>query len=101
MIRASSVKLFENCPTQINLGTLHVELAFFFKVLGKCIDKLGAPYLLIESGALKRGSINGFIKGKSYNRRKIIHWLLSVSMQVLHFKGFLNRQCDHLLNLTL
>ena len=70
VIRASSVKLFENCPTQINLGTLHVELAFFFKVLGKCIDKLGAPYLLIESGALKRGSINGFIKGKSYKRGK-------------------------------
>ena len=70
-------------------------------MLGKCIDKLGAPYLLIESGALKRVSINGFTKCKSFNRGKIIHWLLSVSMQVLHFKGFLSRQCDHLLNLTL
>ena len=74
---------------------------FYLRCLVNAQINWGAPYLLIESGALKRGSINGFIKGKSYNRGKIIHWLLSVSMQVLHFKGFLNRQCDHLLNLTL
>ena len=45
--------------------------------------------------------MNGLIKGKSYNREKRIHQLLSVSMQILHFREFLNKQCDPLLYLTL
>ena len=56
----------------VNLGALHIKLAFF-EVFGKYIDESGAPYLLMESGVLKKGSLNGFIKGKSYNRGKGIH----------------------------
>ena len=70
-------------------------------MLGKYIDESGAPFLLIESGVLKKGSMNGFIKGKSYNKAKRIHQLLSVSIHILHFREFLNKQCDPLLYLTL
>ena len=34
-------------------------------------------------------------------KEKRIHQLLSVSMQILHFREFLNKQCDPLLYLTL
>ena len=55
----------------------------------------------MESGALKKGSMNEFIEGKSYNRGKRIHQLFSVSMQILRFREFLSKQCDPLLYLTL
>ena len=45
--------------------------------------------------------MNRFIKGKSYNRGKRIHQLLSVSMQILHFRQFFNKQCDPLLYVNL
>ena len=46
-------------------------------------------------------SMNRFIKGKSYNRGKRIHQLLSVSMQILHFRQFFNKKCDPLLYVNL
>ena len=68
-IQSSEKPKYDN--TFVNLGAFHIELELF-KVLGKYIDESGAPYLLMKSGVLKKGSINGFIKGKSYNRRKSI-----------------------------
>ena len=84
----------------INLGRFHIEMSFF-KVLGKYIEESGGSYILQESGILCKGSMNGFISGKSYNRGKRVHQILSVCMQILHFKEFLAQQSDEFLYLTL
>ena len=53
----------------VALGSFHIELAFF-SVCGKIISESGAPHFLNECEVLKKGSLNGFIKGKHYNRCK-------------------------------
>ena len=83
----------------INLGAINIVLAFL-KVLGEHSNYLGVPYPLMESGVLKKGSTNGFIRGESYNRGKRTHQLLSVLMQILHFREFLKKQCDSFLYLS-
>ena len=61
----------------------------FFSALGKLINESGAPHFLNELEILKPGSLNGFIKGKSYNRCKRIHEYLSLAMESLHLESFL------------
>ena len=56
----------------ILLGHLHVEMAFFGAV-GTYISDSGLEYLLTETNVLAEGSLNGFIKGKFYNRCTRIH----------------------------
>ncbi len=51
----------------ICFGPFHTMLAYFGS-LGWFIDGSGGPYILIESGVLAPGSLNGFLKGKHYNR---------------------------------
>ena len=72
----------------VALGSFHIELAFF-SALGKLISESGAPYFLTESGIFQKGSLNGFLKGKHYNRCKKFHEYLSLSMECLHFESFL------------
>ena len=72
----------------IALRPFHVELAFF-SALGKIVAGSGGPYILQESEALAKGSINGFLSGKNYKRCKRMHEILSLSMEILHFKSFL------------
>ena len=50
------------------------------------------PYILVESGLLAPGSLNGFIGGKNYNRCKRLHLLISAALQTLHFEAFLKTQ---------
>ena len=88
-IQAQEKPVFDNLF--ISLGSFHVEKAYFC-VIGKLIAESGAPHILNECGALAVGSINGFIKGKHYNRCKRIHELLAVSLEILFFEWFQKSQ---------
>ncbi len=61
----------EEAPLYDNLfvcfGPFHTMLAYFGS-LGWILDGSGGPYILIEAGVLAPGSLNGFLKGKHYNR---------------------------------
>ena len=74
----------------VALGSFHIELAFF-SACGKIINESGAPHFLNELEILKSGSLNGFIKGKSYNRCKRVHEYLSLAMESLHFEALLQK----------
>ena len=71
----------------VALGSFHIEMAFF-SACGKVISESGSPHFLNEFEVLKKGSLNGFIKGKHYNRCKRFHEYLSLSMECLHFQSF-------------
>ena len=71
----------------VTLGSSHIEMAFF-GAIGKYISKSGAPNLLTESGIIENGSLTSFLLGKSYIRRKRIHQLLALTMEIQHFNSF-------------
>ena len=75
----------------VALGLFHIELAFF-SAGGKIISESGASHFLNECEVLKKGSLNGFTKGKHYNRCKRFHEYLSLSMECLHLQSYLARQ---------
>lgn len=82
----------------IHLGPFHLMMSFH-KAIGKFISGSGLTDVLIDSEVLARGSLNSFITGKHYNRCRKIHPLLSLALQILHFKKFLqheNRDADDL-----
>ena len=87
-IQAKESPEFDN--VFVALGSFHIELAFF-SACGKIVNESGAPHFLAELEILKPGSLNGFIKGKSYNRCKRIHEYLSLAMESLHLESFLER----------
>ena len=51
----------------ITFGTFHTSMDYF-TVLGSLIDGSGGPAVLTESDILAPGSLDGFLKGKHYNR---------------------------------
>ena len=51
----------------ICFGPFHIEMAYF-GVLGYFLDGSGGPEILTETEVLMPGSMNGFLKGKHYNR---------------------------------
>ena len=73
----------------IHLGSFHIMMAFF-KAIGKFIDNCGLSTIMVHSEILASGSISGFITGKHFNRCKRLHPMLSLALEVLHFKRFLN-----------
>ena len=73
----------------IMLGNFHLELSFF-GAIGTYINESGAEYLLTESGILAEGSLNGFIRGKYYNRCSRIHETSAVVMERKLYEGFLS-----------
>ena len=72
----------------VNLGAFHIELAYF-NAIGKYIAESGGPYILTESGVLASGSMNGFTRGKHYNRCKRIHMIFAAALLVLKLKEFM------------
>ena len=60
----------------------------FFSVIKKYISESGGPHLLTESGIIENGSLTSFLLGKSYKRRKRIHQLLALTMEIQHFNSF-------------
>lgn len=84
----------------IQLGSFHIQMSYF-KAVGKYIEESGGPYILTESLILAPGSLKGFITGTHYNRCKRIHPIFAASLQVLHFRAYLqaNNICiDQLTN---
>ena len=71
----------------ILLGAFHLELAFFGAV-GTYITDSGIEYILTESGILAGGSLNGFLKGKFYNRCCRIHQIVAATMEQALFNRF-------------
>ena len=73
----------------IAMGAFHIEMALFHAI-GKFVEESGGPYVLNECNVLAKGSLKGFITGKSYKRSKRLHQLLSVAFEILHFKSYLS-----------
>ena len=55
---------------------------------------LGVEHLLTESGVLAEGSLNGFLKGKFYNRSTRIHQLLATALEKALFIKYLEHNND-------
>lgn len=72
----------------ILLGVFHLELALF-GALGTYIDDSGIEYILTEYGILAEGSLNGFLKGKFYNRCARIHQLVAAVLEKAIFQRYL------------
>ena len=83
----------------VALGAFHIELSFF-SVLGKYIAESGGPYILDEAKVIEKGSLNGFIMGKNYDRCKRSHQLLALVFEILTFKlllGTVNTDYDEVI----
>ncbi|OXU16633.1 hypothetical protein TSAR_013301 [Trichomalopsis sarcophagae] len=85
-IKSKEKPNFENIF--IHMGSFHVMMAYF-KAIGKFIDECGLTQIMIQSDLLASGSLNGFISGKHFNRCKRLHGIVSLALQILHFKEFL------------
>ena len=85
-IQAKESPRFDNLF--IAMGTFHLEMASF-NALGKYIEESGGPYILVESGVIASNSVKNFLNLNSYNRRKRLHGLLSLTMEILHYDSFL------------
>ena len=68
----------------ISLGSFPLEMALF-SALGKIIEESGSPHILDECKVLAKGSINSFLRGKSYKRCNRMHDLLALAFEILHF----------------
>lgn len=75
----------------IHLGGFHIMMAYF-KALGKFIDECGLSHIMVESGLLASGSVNGFLSGKHFNRCKRLHPLVAVGLETLLFEEFLKKE---------
>lgn len=64
-IQATEALLYDNIF--ICFGAFQILMAYFWGV-GHIIDGSGGPKILTETEVLATGSINGFLKGKHYNR---------------------------------
>ena len=71
----------------ILLGNFRLVMAFF-GALGTFIAESGLEYLLTEAGILASGSLQGFLKGKFYNRCTRIHQIVAAVMERALFAKF-------------
>ncbi len=71
----------------ICFGGFHIQMAYF-KALGYMVSDSGGPEVLIQSGVLGKGSLNGFVGGKHFNQFKRIHPLLANAIGQLHLQRF-------------
>ena len=84
----------------INLGAFHIELAYF-NAIGKYIAESGGPFILTGSEVLASGSLNGFIKGKHYNRCKRLHMLFVAALKLLHLEEFVSSDGDNIMEMQI
>lgn len=76
-------------------GAFHTEMAFF-KALGKLVEDSGGENMLTETEVLATGSLNGFITGKHFNRRKKrLYLTLALAFEVLRFSAFIEEFSDN------
>ena len=72
----------------ISLEFFHLEMGFF-SALVKTIVKSSDPHILDECKISAKGSINSFLKGKSYKQCKGMHVLLALAFEILQFESYL------------
>ena len=79
----------------IMLGSFHIKMTFF-KALRKLISDSECHVALTDTEVLATGSLNGFLSGKNFSRCKRLIELLSLAMEVLHFRGLENyeNECE-------
>ena len=71
----------------IQFGQFHTILSLFSST-GKILEGSGAAYFLSEAKIIASGSINTFLRGKSYNRCRRRNLLLASAMHGLHLERF-------------
>ena len=72
----------------IMFGAFHI-MQNVFSCLGKMIEGSGGPYALAESNIVAPGSLNSFLKGKTYKRCKQGHLKLATVFHGLHLARFM------------
>ena len=76
----------------ISLRSFHLEMAFFF-CPGKSHWRIrllkSLKNILDECKILAKGSINSFLRGKSYKRCKRMHEFLALVFEILRFESYL------------
>ena len=61
---------------------------FFISALGKIVAESGGSHILDECKVLVKGSINSFLKGRSYKQGTRMHELLALDFEILHFGNY-------------
>ena len=74
----------------IHLGPFHIEMSYL-KAVGSFIENSGLTNVMVECGLLVAGSVGGFLSAKNFNRAKRLHILVSLSLEIEHFKFFLRK----------
>ena len=69
-------------------GPFHIELTFF-KAIGKIVEDSVGPKTLTDSGVLAPGLSNGFLQAKYFNRCRLLHPILALALEILHFQAFM------------
>lgn len=75
----------------IHLGPFHIMLALF-RAIGKFIDDCGPMNIAVESEIIANGSVDGFLKGKHFNRCKRLHPLMALGLEMLCFQSFIEKE---------
>ena len=60
----------------------------YLSAVGYLVDSSGAGHILMESGALTKGSLNAFLSSKHYNQCRRMHVLLATAMRIKHIDFF-------------
>ena len=81
-------KILQNLMTFIQFGQFHTILSLFLSI-GKILEGSGAAYILSEAKIIAGGSINKFLREKSYNRSRRRNLLLATAMHVLRLERFI------------
>ena len=81
----------------VRLGEFH-DILSFCGVIGKRFGSAGLTDILVESGILAQGSVNGVINGKKYNRALRCHRILSEALFMLLFDNFFDSIDDEVLS---
>jgi len=72
----------------IRLGEFHTVM-MFLGVIGKRFRDAGLEDVMIESGIVASGSMNGVMNGHHYNRSMRSHKIVAEALQKLRFEAFL------------
>ena len=72
----------------IQFGQFHTILSLLLSI-SKILEGSGAAYLLSEAKIIAGGSIDKFLRGKSYNRCRRGNLLLATAMHGLHLERLL------------
>ena len=61
------------------IGTFHLIMGYY-KMMGKKMEGSGFGDILLESGLISSGSLQGVLSGKNYSRATRCHKVLSEAM---------------------